>query len=352
VRAQRWIVITSINHPTEAIRRLADVSKGWTLLVVGDRKTPKDWHCEGVRYLGIEEQTQLGFALGREAPFNHYARKNLGYLYAIQNGAELLMETDDDNYPYDWYPGDVSNPVGGRLVAKGGWENVYTHFTNSRIWPRGFPLELVNESLRRKSDLGERSEYNCVIQQFLANENPDVDAVFRLTNEVMEHFEGEDVVLGPGTWCPFNSQNTLWQPAAFVCLYLPFTASFRMTDIWRSFAAQVCVQSLRGNIAFRQASMFQRRNEHNLIRDFADEISGYLNNHAIMARLSALAFEYEESAGARLRRCYGEMVDGRYLRADEMRYADYWLEDYALAVDRNSAGVDAAAEPDLLPEAV
>jgi hypothetical protein len=32
-------------------------------------------------------------------PSKHYARKNLGYLIAIKNGAEIIIETDDDNIP-------------------------------------------------------------------------------------------------------------------------------------------------------------------------------------------------------------------------------------------------------------
>lgn len=330
----RWIIVTTINLPTKAIYDLAMLTPDWNLLVVGDRKTPPDWHCEGARFLSIDEQRELGFSLSRNAPFNHYARKNLGYLYAIEKGASILLETDDDNLPYDCYPGDVSDTIRGRLIRKNGWENVYTHFTKSRIWPRGFPLELINESLRQKSELGEKAEYECVIQQFLANENPDVDAVFRLTNEGVEKFEGEDIVLGPGTWCPFNSQNTLWRPAAFPYLYLPFTASFRMTDIWRSFVAQRCVHAMNGNVAFRGATMYQQRNEHSLIRDFADEVSGYLNNDSIMVMLGELAFEQGASAGADLRQCYKAMVTAGHLRPEEMGLVDCWLDDYRRAVER------------------
>ncbi|ETN70754.1 hypothetical protein NECAME_14556 [Necator americanus] len=33
-------------------------------------------------------------------PYNSYARKNIGYLYAISNGAEWIYDTDDDNKPF------------------------------------------------------------------------------------------------------------------------------------------------------------------------------------------------------------------------------------------------------------
>lgn len=329
----RWIVVTTINPPTETVRRLAGLCPEWQILVVGDRKTPHDWHYPGVRFLSVDEQQSLPFALSEHLPYNHYARKNLGYLYAIANGAEVLMETDDDNLPYDWYPGPVSLSVHARQVESPGWHNVYRHFSSARIWPRGFPLELVNESFRTDSQLSGPVAQDCAIQQFLADENPDVDAVYRLTAEGDIFFRGEDVVLGSGSWCPFNSQNTLWWPAAFTYLYLPCNATFRMTDIWRSFVAQVCLFASGGRMAFRGANMFQRRNDHSLIRDFADEVSGYLNNVAIMEKLSGLPLDGSDPAG-QLHACYEAMTSAGYLRSSELQLASLWLADLQSARDQ------------------
>lgn len=38
----KWIVLTTIQAPTLAIQMLAEL-KDWRLVVVGDRKTPKNW---------------------------------------------------------------------------------------------------------------------------------------------------------------------------------------------------------------------------------------------------------------------------------------------------------------------
>ena len=38
----RWIVVTSIFNPTKDIKSLASIP-GWKLVVVADKKTPKDW---------------------------------------------------------------------------------------------------------------------------------------------------------------------------------------------------------------------------------------------------------------------------------------------------------------------
>ena len=79
----------------------------------------------------------------------------------------------------------------------------------------------------------------CPIQQGLADGNPDVDAIFRLVLPLPMNFGRKPpIALCRGAWCPFNSQNTSWWPAAYPLLYLPAYCSFRMTDIWRSFVAQ------------------------------------------------------------------------------------------------------------------
>ena len=38
----KWIVVTSINSPTEDVKKLAAI-EGWKVVVVGDTKTPADW---------------------------------------------------------------------------------------------------------------------------------------------------------------------------------------------------------------------------------------------------------------------------------------------------------------------
>ena len=38
----KWIVVTTINEPSDAMKSLANLP-GWKLLAVGDLKTPTDW---------------------------------------------------------------------------------------------------------------------------------------------------------------------------------------------------------------------------------------------------------------------------------------------------------------------
>ena len=95
----RFIIITSINPPTDAIRSFASWL-GWTTVVVGDRKSPRDWHHENVVYLSVEDQINLAPDFAKFLPENTYTRKMMGYLFAFRHGAEAIFESDDDNIPY------------------------------------------------------------------------------------------------------------------------------------------------------------------------------------------------------------------------------------------------------------
>ena len=287
--SKKWIVVTSINPPTRAIEKINDlVNQGdWEAVVVGDNKTPASWNCGDIKFLSIEEQHSCYGELSKLIPENHYCRKNLGYLHAIENGAEIILETDDDNIPNDNEFGFACSPnVNVRFAEGEGWVNVYKYYTDENIWPRGLSLKhILDQNL---PNLGEVTNQRLSIQQFLANGDPDVDAIYRLTCNKLLDFSNKDFFIGlpRGSWCPFNSQNTLFMKEAFAALYLPGFVSFRMTDIWRSFVAQAALYAKGLNWGFGNATVKQIRNEHDFLIDFKDEVPGYLKNDEIIAILS------------------------------------------------------------------
>ena len=98
-----FAVITSIHPPTACTRhlveRLASTSGAADVLIVGDAKGPASYELDGARLIDLETQHAMPFALASLLPTGHYARKNLGYLEAIRQGADCIYETDDDNEP-------------------------------------------------------------------------------------------------------------------------------------------------------------------------------------------------------------------------------------------------------------
>lgn len=323
---KKWIVVTTINPPTEAIESISRLaSAGWSIVVVGDRKTPPDWAAPNIDYISVDDQATMFGNLADIVPYNHYCRKNLGYLYAISCGAECILETDDDNIPYDNFGQGINERISVRMIEGAEWINVYKYFTSEHIWPRGLPLDEI-ASIGCPS--GQAVESNFPIQQYLADLDPDVDAVYRLVLNKEVIFDRNPAVgLEKGCWVPFNSQNTLFYKEAFPLLYLPCHVSFRMTDIWRSFVAQQALWVFDHRVAFLSSTAKQIRNQHDLMRDFGDEIPGYINNKRIVRLLSGRAETLSPTMGmANVARCLWEALHGDGIIPDvEMTILDGWL---------------------------
>ncbi len=331
-----YAVITTVQEPTAAVRELHRrlTELGGRLVVAGDRKGPASFRLPGCDFLDLDAQRASGFALAVKLPVGHYARKNIGYFRAIRAGAACLYETDDDNAPLPGWKRRSETVAEARRIpaaeksAMPKWVNVYRHFSaDTRIWPRGFPLEKLVEPVPACVDSAE--PVFAPVQQGLVNGSPDVDAVWRLVQD--RPFEFDDrapLWLGPGQWCPFNTQSTWWWPAAYPLLYVPSFCPFRMCDIWKSLVAQRCLWAMGAGVAFHAPEVFQDRNPHDYLRDFEDEVPGYLQNARIAEILSGLPLpEGAGRAGENLRACYAALVEKRVFPPEEMALVDAWLAD-------------------------
>lgn len=333
------IVITTVQEPTSCMKVLARqaLAHGLQWIVVGDRKGPDRFSLAPAELLTIEQQRGLPFKIARLLPEKHYARKNIGYLLAMSRGCECIYETDDDNAPTDaWNIRSLQSeayPV--RKRADVHWANVYEAYTSELIWPRGLPLSRARRRFSEDFELPAAPVRAIApVQQGLANGSPDVDAIWRL---VLDHEitfnESPNILLPRGIWCPFNSQNTWWWKEAFPLMYLPSHCSFRMTDIWRSFVAQRCLWELDYELEFHRADVEQMRNEHDLMRDFEQEIVGYLRNENIREVLELCDLSSGPSHVAEnLWNCYEALVRAEIMRGPELDLVEAWIQDCTAAL--------------------
>jgi len=328
----KWIVVTTINPPQPAIETIAKLkSIGFNCVVVGDKKSPANWQYDGIDYLSVDAQKDLYPGIADELPYNHYCRKNIGYLYAIKKGADLILETDDDNIPLDHFGKDIDIKLSGRLVGDSEWVNVYKYFTDRLIWPRGNPLDAIHECGKVIED---SFIENSPIQQFLANGDPDVDAIYRLIEKQELDFDDvRPVFLDKGSWCSFNSQNTLFFKDYFAALYLPCHVSFRMTDIWRSFVAQNILWSDNKRLSFRAATVRQIRNQHDLMKDFKDEVDGYLGNRNICRLLKQESEKWtaDMTVSEKVFASWSALHQGGFIQDRELKIVSAWLNELSLS---------------------
>ncbi|MEZ5199394.1 MAG: STELLO glycosyltransferase family protein [Bacteroidales bacterium] len=322
----KYIIITSIFEPTEAVEKFSKLN-GYQLIVVGDKKSPANWYCNNVIYLSVEDQLGMDFHLVKLLPFNHYCRKMLGYLYAIQNDASIIIDTDDDNIPKpNWnFPGFSGEFL--LFPAEKGFINIYQYYSNQKIWPRGLPLNRITENYSDVFSEATKQSVKVGIWQGLADEDPDVDAIYRLTsNEICVFENKQDCVLGKGTLTPFNTQNTAIRKELFPLLYLPTYVTFRFTDILRGLIAQPIMWLYDYNLGFTNATVIQKRNIHDFMKDFESEVPMYLQTERVI-ELTDKSISASNTISDNLFNAYKALLDAGFIIQEEIKTLEAWLKD-------------------------
>lgn len=318
----KFIVITSIFPPTEAVKKFAAID-GWQLIVVGDKKTDSKWHCKNVIYLSPEDQMKFPKKVVKQLPWNSYCRKIAGYLYAISHGADIIADTDDDNIPYENWGKNVQFEGEFETIKSSSFINIYKQFTEEHIWPRGYPL---NKILEKDTNTNKMKKAKVGVWQYLADEDPDVDAIYRLTNNKPIYFKKRtNIILEKGTLCPINSQNTFFRKELFPLLYLPAFVSFRFTDILRGLIAQPLLWQEGYVLGFGSATVIQKRNPHNYLKDFESEIPCYLEPENVIS-ITKNAINKLASLPENIIRVYKALEKEKIVTEEEIKSVSLWLE--------------------------
>jgi len=322
----RAIVITSINEPTKAVRKFAEIGGDYKVFVVGDQRTPEGWSVPGIRFLSrTQQEAMTRFRLVAHLPDNHYCRKMVGYLEAIADGAESILDTDDDNIPIQNCEFPEMDDFYETTNRNLGYVNMYHSFTGANIWPRGLPLNLILEDYRDLST--EKLEVNVGVFQGLANGAPDVDAIYRLTiNRAVDFDDRPPIVLDQGTISPFNSQNTLFRRDCYPLLYLPMSVTFRYTDILRSIVAQPAMWAAGFRLGFTKATVFQDRNVHDNFQDFLSEIPMYETTR-LATDLAIQSTSPSRSIRGNMREIYRRFATEGIVQDREIESLEAWLAD-------------------------
>jgi len=348
---ERWIVVTSIFQPSPATRMLGEMTrKGWCYVVVADVNGPTEYDdVEGVIYLTVERQRALHFQSLSHIPWRHFGRKNIGFLYAIAHGAKVIYDTDDDNrlkehripiLGFDmesrerWStPVNVSKP--SQPIHLPRVFNPYPSFspTCGHIWPRGFPLDSVQgQGVENWTLLAGQLEHPPAVQQYLADEDPDVDAVFRLTRQLPCRFGGLDqhlpevLATPPHVFLPYNAQATVHLYEAFWGLLLPVTVHGRVSDIWRAYLTQKLLWDVGQVVAIHPARVVHDRVAHDYLKDFQSETDLYLKSTAIVAFLA----EWTSDAPTlveRLEQLWAALYSRGFVELGDLRLAQAWIRD-------------------------
>ena len=317
-QCRKWGVITTVYPPSEAVRRFTYLND-WCLVIVGDKTLPESYNFQTTRvsdknvvFLSGGSQSKIDSKFVGSLPWHSFGRKNVGYLYAVANGAEVIYDFDDDNMLKFWIDGattdtnlwidkytDIQEPLTVR-ATKGNhiFFNPYPSLNSpSDIWPRGFPL-----SLSRNHSYSDLTAFNhekidpksIGVLQSIADHNPDVDAVLRLVDggalkdfafqrPPYKNYSLLPLFLEIDTYSPYNAQATLHFSRAFHSLYLPVTVAGRVADIWRSYIAQALFKITETRWGFlARPLVVQDCNPHSNSADFAAEVPLYTQTYPLV----------------------------------------------------------------------
>jgi len=463
IHCENWNVVTTIFELSVAVARAAKL-EGWCTVVVGDTKTPDEVYTnqlldlvpglkpnksksknrffrkrksksnsnrelrakddrDFVVYLSVEEQkkwmqteraaaatstsgttTAVGTFL-ESIPYQNFARKNIGFLYAVAHGAKRMFDFDDDNIlPVSVDKDGVETvipPIHNRdvlhdtsMAVTGPVEfnhhEIFGITVEGTSWPRGFPMtQITNPACRGRIAL-EGGNFRDVslerevgVLQFVADNNPDVDAIHRLVQGLAQPVSGKGLVFKRHTkyknnasdkevheyyntvselstqgsvlvpshaLVPYNAQATVHMQQAMFALFLPFTVSGRVSDIWRSYFAQVLFRDIDTTVngecsgsdvglrlIFLPPDIFQERNDHALLADMQSEEQLYLRAEVLLEFLSGWKYDDEAenedgnpdgnawSIPARMEKLYIDLYERDYIEKEDVITVQQWL---------------------------
>lgn len=284
---KKAIVTTTINAPTRALKKFIKIAERdtWQIFIVGDKKTPheKFWRLEKdydfIKYISPEDQEVISSKLSDLIGWNCIQRRNFGFIEAYRWGAEIIATVDDDNIPFEnWgklaplilgqkigvdiydYQDDYKLPVFDPLSATSQGPN---------IWHRGFPVQLLKG--RNKLKECEVRERTVLVLADLWNGDPDIDAICRIAKNPIVKFDDVKRLFAGGKPGPFNSQNTFLHRSVMP-YYFMWPGIGRMDDIWAAYYLQRVAPN---SVVYGPPSVFQDRNDHDLVKDLEAEMIGY-----------------------------------------------------------------------------
>jgi hypothetical protein len=277
----KYIVTTTINPPTLATIKYSR-KEDWTLIVVGDTKTPHyEYENLNCIYLSPEYQEKTYPELSDTIGWKSIQRRNIGFVEAYNRGADIVATVDDDNIPYDSWG---TNVVVGETVEIDFYDTHLGVFDplsvteHNQVWHRGYPIELV--PFRKEVTYGGKLKRKVLVQADLWDGDPDIDAMARLSIKPTVKFGVQDAY-GSTSISPFNSQNT-FLARDVIPYYSVFPHVGRMDDIWGGYVLQYYFPN---SVIYNKASVFQDRNVQDLITNLEKEIVGYRKTSELIRSL-------------------------------------------------------------------
>ena len=330
------IVVTSINDCTELLNgylaNLSRFGREAKIYLIPDKKTPSQKVPSGVEVPSIDRQIEFLRGVNffpLDIPFNSDNRRNVGYLMALADGAEMIVSIDDDNYcPENEDFIDAHYACMHRNVPCTDTEwvnNCDLLFREYLAYPRGFPYFARTG---KKVPYSWSEDLPVHINAGMWIGDPDFDAITWLTNPPIGATYFRDIALGLSAWCPINSQNTAvhrdLMPAYWFVRMVP--PSDRFGDIFQGYFALKVAKHMGWTARFGSPVVTHRRNSHVYLKDVQKEIEPILMLEELLPKLIE-----HKLTGTTVTEAYLSLADfiesqGTQFYSDTARLMRQWAE--------------------------
>jgi len=290
------VVVTTINDCRELLdgylKNFSKYGHEVNFYLIPDVKTPKFTIPNAIHVPSDGQQTEFLEKIGfppSDIPWNSDNRRNVGYLMALADGAEMVVSIDDDNYCSEDEDFIGEHLKCGGLKAdcvktKSGWVNNCDLFVDAtNLFPRGFPY--FARQYERIELTGE--ELPVYINAGMWRGDPDIDAMTWLHHGQQVDVSRGRFSLASQSWCPINSQNTAVHRDLMGAYYFVRMTSMmdRFGDIFQGYFALKVAKHMGWTARFGSPVVTHRRNSHVYLKDVRKEIEPILLLEELLPKL-------------------------------------------------------------------
>jgi hypothetical protein len=234
-------------------------------------------------------------------------------------------------------------------------------------WPRGFPSErilakaaggatggtgpTVGHDITAHTSRTTRVPARTIgVVQYLANNDPDVDALYRLIRPLPLDFPFHGVLplILPGSttgttssstpdpisddvpdsahtvYTPYNAQSTLHTQAALWAIMLPSTPHERVADIWRSYIAQRLFADIGVRVAIHSPIVGHFRRTNDTADNLIAELPLYVETLPLLRFLRQWRGQSSTLPG-RLEELYVQLYELGYVGLSDVYLVQHWI---------------------------
>jgi len=289
----RFIIVGDLKSPHKKIKDYIQKLNSDFIIEYWDVESQKSWIS---KTFGEKMMEKVDFAI----PYNSIRRRNLGYLRALEIGADVIISVDDDNYAgesnwlhehlsvlgcTDYLPmvrstNRIVNPC--RILK--------FNYAETNIYSRGYPLpDLFSDTF----EVGMENGGKVALNMGLWIESPDVDAYTNILFSNLKSLDLKEIsmqryALASNNYMPVNTQNTAiireLIPAFYDVLmddYIHGICIDRYDDIWAGLCALKLIHRLGYRATFGIPLTIHKRNVHDFVSDLKSELLGMALNKIV-----------------------------------------------------------------------